>query len=262
MTPATGPVQRTQVALKPRVCVYCLAPLERRQRQKEHVVAQQFFPQEAQWLDDLVTVPSCKGCNQEKQRAEDIVGVLMPIGDTSPGARRVLMERIPRTLKKNRRLHRSLYESYVTWWLHEGGVFRPRRALVLSPWHQQAFFKWYQFIIKGLYWEEHRRPLPALFEICLIKPWPGARARLMIDVFRQLAPKVKKRSLAGGEFLYAFAVAERDPVSLWWVQFRSTEMAAVTLPPGPSAVREALQPFEWTPPPLPATEPGLIIAPW
>ncbi len=246
---------------QPRVCVYCLAPLTR--RQKEHVIARQFFPKEPRWRDDLVTVPSCGRCNQEKQRVEDILGVLMPIGDTSEGARRVLQERVPRTLAKNRVLHRSLSESRVSFWLrHSSGILEHRRVLELSPWHQRAYYTWYQFVIKGLFWKETRYPLPAGFEIGLIKPTPGPMTSFLKDVFRRVAPMVRKRSLADGEFVYAFALADSQPVSLWWIRFRSTDMAVVTRPPGAGELRDTLRPIEWTPPPLPRPEPGLIVAPW
>jgi len=237
------------------ICAYCTI---RPGVEREHVIARQFFPPDERWRGNLPIVPSCRECNGDKQRVEDIVGVYMQFGDASEGAGRVLVERVPRTLAKNRPLTDSLRKGYLGKVLlrKESGVLIPAVAIELNDEHLRAADRWYRFTLRGLYRYETGEPLPLDHAICLIKPRTAEQYAYLRDMI--LAdPTHQRRSVAAGEFRYIYATSRLDPVSMWLIAFRSVEMAAVTLGPGcPDELRAFADEIGWRPPPPDANTSG------
>jgi hypothetical protein len=151
-----------------RVCAYCG---EVGANENDHVVARQFFPNDERIRGSLPTVPSCGRCNRAKQRVEDTVGVFVQFGDGSETSRRVLMDRIPRTLAKNRRLHHSLRDGIEEVLVRSPvGVLIPATAINLGIRELRDAHQWFQYITRGVYRLETAAPLPQDHTIHLLHP--------------------------------------------------------------------------------------------
>jgi hypothetical protein len=219
--------------------------------ESDHVIARQFFPPDERWRGNLPQIPCCRPCNQEKSKVENIVGVIMQFGDASAGARKVLVDRVPRTLARNRPLYDSLREGYLgrVTLRRESGNVVPAVAIQLRDEHLRALDSWYRFVVRGMYAHEVGMPLRSDHEIHLVKPQIRDQYAVLLDTIRK-DPTHQSRSLAAGEFRYIYAVSRIEPVSMWMVAFRSVEMAAVTLGPECTPeIRASLRDVAWTAPP-------------
>lgn len=89
--------------------------------------------------------------------------------------------------------------------------------------------------------------LPADHGLFLIRPVSSKQAQTLLRMIQQVSGH-QQRSLADGEFKYAFAVSRQDPLSAWYYAFKSVDMSAVTLGPNcPAAVREQTEALAWNP---------------
>lgn len=237
------------------ICAYCST---REAVEEDHVVARQFFPNVLKYRDQLPKVPSCRICNQWKQQVEDGPAVLLQFGHASEASRRVLLERVRRTLRKNLRLGRALNRGLRWIWLrrHSGLVTR-EQAFELEDRELADLNDWFRLIIRGLYSYEVGAPLEAEHTVHLLRPaMPEQYA-----VLRRLIANHRStyRSCGNGEFQYAFAAGNQDAVSAWLLAFKSVDMGAVTLPPDvPQLLRDSVAAVEWTKPD--SNEVGSVIS--
>lgn len=95
-------------------------------------------------------------------------------------------------------------------------------------------------------------PLPTDHTIHLLRPTDD-RFNVFTDLILR-DPNHQTRSLAAGEFQYAFAANQSDGASLWLYAFKSINMFVLTLAPTcPEDMRRSIAAMEW-----PAPDPGTI----
>ncbi len=224
-------------------CTYCgqdPAP------EKDHVIARQFFPKAERFRGYLPKVPCCGTCNRAKQRIEDRLGVLFQFGHASEASRRVLTERVPRTLQKNADLTRSLKAGLQRVVVHrESGLLVPGLGIALTDRDLCDAHDWYRLITRGLYRFESGKNLPADNLVHLLRPVSRKQCKVLVGLIRG-DPSHQYRSLADGEFQYLFAISTIDTISAWFYLFKSIDMSAATLGPACSAnLKELIERMAW-----------------
>ena len=172
----------------------------------------------------------------------------LQFGDGSDASGRVLTERVPRTLDKNRRLHNSLRQGFQEVLLRlPSGIVVPSLGIHLSPREHSDCYTWFQFVTRGLYCYEFKIPVPGDHSIHLF--W---RKDDYFNRFRQMIHhnlNHQMRRFAGGEFQYAFALNQIEEMSLWLYSFKSINVLALTLSAAcPESVRSFVAKIEWPPP--------------
>jgi len=197
----------------------------------DHVLARQLFPPDIRFRGELPQVPACGPCNRRKQRAEDTVGVLLQFGHGSEASRRVLEDRVPKTLRKNHRLWRTLKAGLKRVSVQrESGLIVDALAIRLGDQELAHIHDWFSLVTRGLYRFETGVNLSADHSVSLIRPTSRPQCEVLLNVLRADSGH-SIRSFAEGEFRYLFAVARQDPVSGWFYSFKSVEMFAVTTGP-------------------------------
>lgn len=174
--------------------------------------------------------------------------MILQFGHESEGSRRVLAERIPRTLQKNQRLARSLQSGMERILVRrESGVLVERLGIRLTTRDLADFHTWFCMVTRGFYHYETGTVLPVDHDLFLIRPVSSEQARTLLGTIQRVLGH-KQRSLAGGEFKYAFAVGRQERLSAWYYAFKSVDMYAVTLGPDcPSVLREQIEAIAWKP---------------
>ena len=226
------------------LCAYCAQPGA---DESDHVIARQFFPADERYRGNLPQVTCCGACNRKKQRVENKPAVLFQFGHDSEASRRVLAERAPRTLEKNRRLHTSLRQGLEEVLVrYPSGILVPTLAIRLSPRELSDAHTWVQLVTKGLYCFEFKTSFPLDHTIHLLRPMDDR-----FTVFTDLIHRDRShqaRAVAAGEFQYAFARNQTDGISLWYYAFKSINTVALTLSPScPKDMRWRITKIEWQP---------------
>lgn len=226
-------------------CAYCALPGA---DEKDHVIARQFFPPDHAFRGGLPQVPSFGTCNRRKQRAEDGPAVLFQFDHEIEASRRVLTERVPRTLVKNRRLHTSLRQGLQEVLVRlPSGIFVPALGINLDPRELTDSYTWFQFVTRGLYCFEFNTPLPADHSIHLIRPTDERFNEFTKLIIRD--SNYQKRSLARGEFQYACTSNQNEEMSLWFYEFKSINIIALSLSLAcPANIKSFIAENEWPPP--------------
>jgi len=227
-----------------RICAYCIntGALE-----DDHVIARQFFPNEVIYRDNLPKVPTCRKCNREKQKYEDSAGVIFQFTHNSDASRKVLDDRVPRTLAKNARLLKALQAGMHRAWTRDKSGLLVQR-LVIDINQEELFYinQWYRFITKGLYHFEMQEPLPAEYDIYLLKPTTQAEFDSWVEYLLNTRNS-QERQLANGEFSYAFSNNSQDKaLSMWLFVFKSVEVFSFTVSRNsPDSLRSSLMKSDW-----------------
>ena len=228
-----------------RVCAYCGMPGA---DEEDHVVARQFFPAPTdfepsaparaveRFRGGLPKVPCCGRCNREKQKVEDGPAVLLQFGDDSAASIAVAHGRVSRTLRKNKRLLRSLQRGLQDILIRRpSGVLVRRLAIELSARELKDLNRWFRLITRGLFCHETGAVLPPSHKVYLLKPADWQQFVFLRDMVLQ-HENHQVRSLASGEFKYTYVVNQADQVSMWLFAFKSVDVAAVTV--GPDCPRD------------------------
>jgi hypothetical protein len=173
--------------------------------------------------------------------------VLFQFCDGGDASGQVLKEEVPKRLAGNRRLHASLRENLQEVLVRtSGGVLIPSLGINLSERMLSDIYVWYQFVTKGVYYFELNRHLPLDHSIHLLRP-TDERFNIFTDMILH-NQNHQKRSLASGEFRYAFVVNEEDQMSLWFYAFKLISMFVLTLPSTfPAKLRANIAKIEWPP---------------
>jgi hypothetical protein len=224
-------------------CSYCNRSMA---TEEDHVIARQFFPPDESFRGGLPKVPVCGDFNRAKQRVEDTVGVYLQCGHASDASRQVLEGRVPRTLKKNLRLARSLraglWHGLVR---RHSGLVVPGLGLRLDDQVLGHIHDWYCFVARGVYRHESGHNLSGDHSVHLLRPTTREQYDTLLNLLCRDSRHVH-RSIAQGEFQYVFAMSRVDPISGWLFAFKSVEMFAVTLGPEcPEALRHSTAASEW-----------------
>lgn len=221
-------------------CAYCDVSSA---TEEDHVFARQLFPPDNRWRGNLPKVPSCSSCNRGKQRLEDYVGVLFQLSADTEASRRVLGQRVRRTLRKNRRLQRQLQSSFRTGWVAgAGGVLRRRAGFKLTDEDISTIVEWFRLVVRGLYHVETKAPLGSSRVVRVFhRSTPG----VVENFYPIVDADSQERRVADGEVFYRFSVASDERgLSGWVIWIRAIEVLALTLASGSAEDRE-MRCFDW-----------------
>ena len=231
------------------MCAYCA---DKPAREKDHVIARQFLPSELVYRDKLPWAPACSKCNRLKQKCEDSAGVILQLGHDSDASRKVLDQRVGKTLQKNARLFRALRRGMHREWLRDKGGNILQERLVIDINSEELFYinQWFKFITKGLYHFEMKEALPKEYKVYLMKP----STQEEFDgwaTFILGTGDPQEKAIANGEFKYIFARSVEDiAFTMWLFVFKSVEVFAFTLSPQtPSSLISRMEEAKWELPP-------------
>lgn len=87
-----------------KLCAYCAKNTSI--PQGDHLFAREFFLENDR--NDLIKVPACDKCNNEKSRIEHYLTTILPFGGLHADAEQNLSAMVPKRLSKNKRLHSDL----------------------------------------------------------------------------------------------------------------------------------------------------------
>ncbi len=195
-------------------CVFCgategLTP--------DHVPPKCFFSKPLP--NDLITVPSCERCNKGTEKDDeyfrDIVTCLAAFLHEAPPVQSVL-EKVRRSYRRPeqaRRLRAFLDASVAVDVVAAGGVY-----ICALPGHRvykERIAGSLEKIVKGIFWKETGRPLPAQFRVgswCLVDRFgkPFDAAKRFANEIEILMKSTQPRSVGHGTFVYRFHLA-RNP---------------------------------------------------
>lgn len=228
---------------KNQICAYCGTQCI---CEKEHVIARQFFPNEQKYRSNLPQVPSCRKCNGEKQKVEDIAGVYFQFGHDSYASKNVLTNRVARTLQKNKKLATMMHSGLQKKWIQlSSGLIVPGLIIKLPDKVLNDFRTWFYLVAKGLYRYELNNNIPENHELILIKPFEKEQ----FYIFHSMVLSIKnhqKRAFANNEFQYIYAENKIDTLSLWIYSFKSIEVVSITAGPNcPKSTIDMARKIEW-----------------
>lgn len=226
-----------------KTCAYCA---ENPGPENDHVLAKQLFPAELAYRDNLPQVPACGYCNRQKQKFEDSVAVFFQLGHDSDASRKVLDDRVPRTLRKNARLARALREGmHWEWRPEKSGLMTKRLVLTINEEERFHINQWFRFITKGFYYDATKEPLPRNRKLYLVFPASQDEFDYLKSFILNTTDR-QERTLARGEFYYAFAIALDKATTAWHFAFKSVDVFAFTM----STESDVLAERDWnvTPP--------------
>ncbi len=135
---------------KGKPCVYCQ---ERPSiKQGDHVFARKLFLESER--GNLIKVPSCKECNDDKSKIEHYLISVLPFGGMHSGAKENLSSLVPPRLDKNLKLKRELKSGmkYV-WSKEENGT--PKKNLTI-PFDGERYVGLFKYLVKALSWHHWR----------------------------------------------------------------------------------------------------------
>ncbi|WP_420597147.1 HNH endonuclease [Deinococcus sp.] len=208
-------------------CAYCGGKAEA----IEHVIARQFYFGEAPQKHNIPRVPTCNNCNQQKQRSEDLAGVLLTLMSGEDTALDVANNRISRTLNQNKKILKLLETVKMKIRIGDTGKFEKVGLLEIPQDSQDLLREFYLYLVKGMYKFETGTRVPQKHSIALFYLTGNSYAKGLIDhVTSKIRLTVKEYAL--GEFKVAYAVEKEDTPdkisSVWFVEFRNTSIYAVT----------------------------------
>ena len=130
----------------PDTCAYCGASVA---ITSDHIIARQFFPNQQAYRQNLPQVLCCVRCNTEKQKIEDGPAVLVQFAYPSEASKEVLQDRVPRTLKKNVRLYKSLQKG-MTWdFIAEKSRLITKSTFIeMDKRNWSDFRSWYLYLVR------------------------------------------------------------------------------------------------------------------
>jgi hypothetical protein len=130
---------------KGKICVYCQ---QRPSKQGDHVFSRELFLESER--ANLIKVPACDECNNDKSVLEHYLTSLLPFGGLHTDAKEHLNTLVAPRLERNQKLKRELSAgmSYVTT-VDENG--NESRALAI-PFHGDIYIALFEYIVKALSW--------------------------------------------------------------------------------------------------------------
>lgn len=204
-------------------CAYCGAPEETR----DHVPPKGIFAGLLRlgFTGNLITVPSCKACNNPESKDDDYFRQVMVTIETIEGVKAPapILEAIQRSVQHAERegrrtaLHALARASRKIWVLAEGAMHAQMHAQLRTAvdidWSrvQRTILR----ISRGIYWHHKGYRVPDDFEIAIYGE--GERAHFTQDqqnVWYELAQDTlrgTKRIVHPEAFMYAFNTVEADP---------------------------------------------------
>jgi hypothetical protein len=131
---------------KEKTCVYC--NIRKSIKQGDHVFARKFFLENER--ENLIKVPACNICNNEKSKIEHYLTTVLPFGGRHIDAKENLSSNVAPRLNKNKKLHRHL-EANREYLNGDPTTGESGRAMVL-PFDGETYAKLFEYILKALVW--------------------------------------------------------------------------------------------------------------
>ncbi len=131
---------------KGKICVYCQ---ERPSiKQGDHVFSRELFLESER--ANLIKVPACDECNNDKSKFEHYLTALLPFGGLHPDAKEHLKILVPPRLEKNQKLKRELRAGmgYVT----KADEYGNERRDLTVPFNGEMYTGLFEYIVKALTW--------------------------------------------------------------------------------------------------------------
>lgn len=199
------------------MCVLCG---KRPATTKDHIPPKGIFPKPRP--NDLVSVPACFKCNLGASKHDELFRVYlsMHVGIDSPSTKALWEKHAYRSLRHNRKLHKTLLSRMKEVDLKtEGGVYLGRRTIFL--WDSEAHDLTVKRIIKGLYYYHYGLILPS-------------NSYLRVNWHKSLTPEMEEmsrdwahHSVTNGNFQYRYGrAAGEEHQSIWLFQFYEKHWAS------------------------------------
>lgn len=217
------------------ICVYCaINPSET----DDHAFAKQFLLlDKREKRQNILDVPACEPCNNEKSKLERYLTAVLPFGGRHEDAR-LNLENVPKRLSGNPSLRRSLAQGRRKVWVQERhGLYVPTTVLPIEP---GSIEKLFEFIVKGLVWRHWQSYITAEYfvEVEALREGEGDRWEYF---FSNINPHLKVRAdLGNGTFLYE---GFRDIDSPQTTDWRFSLYGGLRLGGGPKERREVFSQF-------------------
>ena len=212
-------------SINEKICIYCNKD---KATTEDHIIARQFFPNDFEYRNNLPKVPACSKCNTEKQKVEDGPAVLLQFAHASEGSKLVLHDRVPRTLDKNKRLHKSMKKGLSWDWLSQQSRRIDKLTFIeLDKRNQKDLFKWYIFLVKGFYYWSLNSILKPSFSISLLKPINQDQTSFLCDIIRN-TKDYKEEFFGKKEFHLLFSYNNKEQLSLCSFNFKAVVIFGFT----------------------------------
>ncbi len=195
--PDMGEAKRHQNRRDFSKCAYCGQPATSR----DHVPPKCIFPENRH---NLITVPACENHNQSKSNLDELLMQFVGIfaAQIEP-LNSLLWNRAWTSLDRGQR--GDLVRSRI--------VHDARSKLTAIPMEAEPFMGSTKLVVRGLYWHHTGN--------CLDLNTPVSTSMWKSDAQLPLLHLMKVQSVAGGQFVYAFGIAEDDAkASIWYIQFQ------------------------------------------
>jgi hypothetical protein len=129
---------------KSEICVYCN---RRQSTTADHVFARGLFlvPER----NNLIKVPSCKECNNDKSKLEHYLVSVLPFGGRHRDSEGHLAQLVPKRLERNQKLKRQLSSGIKKETPDENCS---TEAVVTIPFDGAKYIEYWRYVDKGLVW--------------------------------------------------------------------------------------------------------------
>ncbi len=199
----------------PVLCVYCDAEPS---ATMDHVVPKSLFPRPLP--AEMVTVPACQRCNNEKSRDDDYLRDMLVIdieNTLHPVAQRLLAGEMSRSARRNRSLiARDIASKGAIRPMHSmGGIFLGQFPCV--PLDEVRVNRLFARITRGLYYKVsgcRRLPQNCEFEVRRVDRF---RLRQAVDLLVRLGCRARRD--LGNVFGCMQVIAAEDPSVTHWLQW-------------------------------------------
>lgn len=135
---------------KNKTCVYCAK--EKISSTGDHIFAREFFLNNER--DNLPQVPACEACNNIKSELEHYLTAVLPFGGQHSDSLSNLSSMVPKRLKKNKKLHKSLRSGMSRDWFVTGSGILIKSTSI--PINFDKIERLMEYIVRGLCWEHMR----------------------------------------------------------------------------------------------------------
>lgn len=129
---------------KSEICIYCN---KRISTTADHVFARELFlvPER----DNLIKVPSCEECNNDKSKLEHYLVSVLPFGGMHRDSEEHLAQLVPKRLERNLKLKRQLSSGMRKEIPDKNGS---AEAVITIPFDGAKYIEYWRYIVKGLVW--------------------------------------------------------------------------------------------------------------
>jgi hypothetical protein len=191
---------------KGKTCVYCAANPS---TTGDHVFARKFFAVKRR--DNLPQVPACSDCNGKKSELEHYLTTILLLGGRHPDAQAEMLEKLPKRLAKNAKLHRELRDGLS---LIGGPSPLSGRIPVQVRFDGQKVHDFLRYVTKGLLWH-HWKVILDPQQAVHVASLTVSGERLFAYLFQKHAKRQVSVDLGGGTFRYVAAQGHYPEFSLW-----------------------------------------------